>query len=86
LEHREVIRELFDRLREEFGHEAPRIIQILVEAVGGMQIRIPDLSYLYRQERNRRIRNEFNGRNHEELAIKYRLKIRWVRRIINSQK
>jgi Mor family transcriptional regulator len=82
LEHREVIRELFDRLREEFGHQAPSIIQVFVEVAGGLRLRVPDLQYLYQQERNRRIRNEFNGRNLEELAIRYRLKTRQIRRII----
>lgn len=74
--------ELFDGLQQRFGNNAGEIIQAIVEICGGMQIRIPDLQYLYRQERNRRIRNEFTGFNYDELAIRYRLKCRQIRRIV----
>jgi Mor family transcriptional regulator len=83
-ENGEVIRELFDRLHREFGRMAPQIIQVMVECVGGCRLTFPDLQDLYRQERNRRITNEFNGGNHEELAIKYRLKVRQIRRIVQA--
>ena len=78
----ELIQETFTRLHQEFGNMAPRIIQILVECAGGVRLTFPDLQDLYRQERNRRIRIEFTGFNYEELAIKYRLKCRQVRRIV----
>lgn len=76
--------ELFDGLQHRFGSHAGEIIQAIVEIAGGMQLRIPDLQYLYRQERNRRIRNEFTGVNYEELAIRYRLKPRQIRRIVGD--
>lgn len=79
----EVVSQLFDRLGREFGRLAPQIIQVMVECVGGCRLTFPDLQDLYRQERNRRIRNEFTGGNWEELSIKYRLKIRHVRNIVN---
>ena len=44
---------------------------------------IPDMEELIRRERNRQIRNEFHSNNIEELAIKYQLKIRQVRNIVN---
>ena len=83
--HHEAVSELFGRFEIEFGNLAPLIIRVLVECLGGMQVRVPDLDDLWRQERNRRIRNEFTGFNHEELAIKYRIKARQVRRIIKIQ-
>ena len=80
----ELIREVFITLQQEFGKLAPQIIKVLAGTMGGIMITFPDLEDLYRQERNRRIRNEFTGFNYEELAIKYRLKCRHVRRIIQG--
>ena len=51
--------------------------------LGGIRMTIPDMEELIRRERNRQIRNEFHGNNIEELAIKYQLKIRQVRNIVN---
>ena len=81
-ENTEIIEELFSQLHGEFGSLAPRIINRLVAVLGGTRITFPNLKYLYRQERDRRIRFEFNGTNHEELAIKYGIKTRWVREIL----
>lgn len=80
----EAIEQLFARLQREFGNLAPLIIKVMVDSIGGLRITFPDLQDLYRQERNRLIRNEFTGFNHEELAIKYRLKTRQARRIIQK--
>ncbi len=84
-ENQEVIADLFDRLHIEFGNLAPKIIEMMVISLGGSRVTFPDFDYLYRQERNRRVRVEFTGSNHEELAIKYRVKPRHVRRILNRE-
>lgn len=81
-ENSEVVAQLFDRLHSEFGRLAPQIIQVMVDTIGGYRLTFPDLNDLYRAERNRRIRAEFTGFNHEELAIKYRLRVRTVRRVL----
>ena len=81
-EHAKVVTELFSGLQSEFGNLAPQIIRVIVSIAGGCRITVPDLEDLYRAERNRRIRNEFTGGNLQELAIKYRLKVRQVRRIV----
>lgn len=83
-EHTEVVTELFSRLQGEFGNMAPQIIQVMVEVVGGYRITFPDFQDLYRAERNRRLRTEFTGGNYQELAIKYRLRVRQVRRIVQT--
>lgn len=83
-EHSEVVSQLFSRLQGEFGNMAPQIIKVMVEVVGGYRITFPDFQDLYRAERNRRLRNEFNGANYDELAIKYRLRVRQVRRIVQT--
>lgn len=85
-DNQQAVDDLFGRLQREFGNMAPLIIKVMVETVGGIRLTFPDLQDLYRSERNRRLRNEFTGFNYEELAIKYRLKCRQVRRILtNSQ-
>jgi Mor family transcriptional regulator len=81
-DNQEIIEELFCRMHSEFGGMAPKIINVMVSVLGGTRITFPDLKYLYRQERDRRIRAEFKGDNHEELAIRYGLKVRWVREIL----
>jgi len=83
-ENQEVIEELFSQLHGEFGSMAPQIINKLVQVLGGTRMTFPDLKYLYRKERDRRIRNEFNGRNYEELALRYGLKTRRVRDIVGG--
>lgn len=84
-ENGELIKELFDRLHREFGRLAPQIIQVIVEIAGGVRLTFPDLQDMYREERNRRIHLEFNGVNHEELALKYRLRPKQIRRILNKK-
>jgi len=80
----EAIDQLFERLHQEFGNLAPLIIRLMVESIGGMRITFPDLQDLYRQARNRQIRNEFTGFNLVELGFKYRLKPRQIRRIVSA--
>jgi Mor family transcriptional regulator len=81
-ENSEAVAQLFDRLHSEFGRMAPQIIQVMVDTIGGCRLTFPDLRTLYNTERNRRIRNEFTGANHQELAIKYRISMRSVRRVL----
>jgi Mor family transcriptional regulator len=81
-ENSEAVAQLFDRLHTEFGRLAPAIIRVLVESVGGCRLTFPDLNDLYRAERNRRIRIEFIGNNYEELAIKYGVGVRTVRKVL----
>lgn len=54
----------------------------LVRAFGGSVIYIPKAESLERAARDKRIREEFNGANHKELAAKYGLTERWVRAIL----
>lgn len=82
----EAVEEGFKRLHREFGNLAPMIIKVLVDSFGGLRLTFPDLQDLYRDERNRLIRLEFTGANYEELCIKYRVKIRNIRKILFSQK
>lgn len=53
----------------------------LAEVVGGATVYIPKPESLVRPVRDARIKNEFNGYNHPELARKYGVTERWVRQL-----
>lgn len=58
----------------------------LAEIVGGTTIYIPKPESLTRPVRDARIKKEFTGYNHQELARKYGVTERWVRRICGPGK
>ena len=51
----------------------------LAEVVGGATVYIPKPESVTRPVRDARIKAEFNGYNHPELAQKYGVSVRWVR-------
>lgn len=53
----------------------------LAEVVGGATIYIPKPESLTRPVRDARIKEQFNGYNHLELARKYDVTVRWVRQL-----
>lgn len=53
----------------------------LAKVVGGSTLYIPLAESLVRPVRDARIKEEFNGSNHIELANKYGVTERWVRQI-----
>lgn len=53
----------------------------LAEVVGGATIYIPKPESLTRPVRDARIKKEFNGYNHLELARRYDVTVRWVRQL-----
>jgi len=53
----------------------------LAELIGGATIYIPKTDSFLRPVRDLRIKKEFNGYNHTELAKKYNLSERWIREI-----
>lgn len=57
----------------------------LTEAIGGATVYIPKPEALTRPVRDARIKAEFNGWNHVELARKYDVTDRWVRRLCGPQ-
>jgi Mor family transcriptional regulator len=56
----------------------------LAEVVGGATIYIPKPESLTRPVRDARIKEEFNGYNHPELAKKYGVTERWVRQVCGN--
>lgn len=57
----------------------------LAKESGGMRIYVPKFEKLIRARRDVRIRAEFNGANHRELARKYELTETWVREIVGRK-
>lgn len=53
----------------------------LAEYAGGASIYIPKADTLIRPIRDKKIKEEFNGYNHLQLAKKYNLSVRWIREI-----
>ncbi|MCI8959001.1 MAG: hypothetical protein HFG62_07780 [Lachnospiraceae bacterium] len=58
----------------------------LTEVVGGATIYLPKPESVIRPVRDARIREEFNGYNHPDLARKYRVTERWVRQLCGEGK
>lgn len=58
----------------------------LTEVVGGATVYIPKPESITRPVRDARIKAEFNGYNHPELAKKYNVTERWVRQLCGDGK
>lgn len=57
----------------------------LSESFGGTNIYVAKANEIVlRKERDERIRKEFNGYNHTELALKYGLTEKWIRNIVSA--
>lgn len=81
---REVIDQLTQRLTMEFGEKSSsEIMRILREEVGGIRLTMPTLEDLHRQQRDKKIQALFTGFNHKELATRFGLHVRHVRRIVS---
>ncbi|MCP4746960.1 MAG: hypothetical protein GY874_12610 [Desulfobacteraceae bacterium] len=84
-ENRNALNRFGDRLIEELGFNfAVAVQRAMVEELGGLRITVPDMRQLFREKRNRRISNEFNGANLSELAQRFGLSPNHVRRIISA--
>lgn len=69
---------LYKQIAEEIGIEN---FYRLTKLVGGESIYIPKPESFVRPARDIRIKAEFNGYNHTELAKKYGVTKRWVRQL-----
>lgn len=54
----------------------------LVRAFNGTSIYVPKIESLEKAVRDERIKEEFNGGNYRELALKYGLTETWIRNIV----
>ncbi len=84
--------ELLDHITEEDLPETYRQIAFiginniikLAELFGGTWQYMPKLDSVTKEARDRAIRNDFNGYNFDELAIKYKLSSQWIRMIVEQ--
>lgn len=80
---------LLEELDEE-KQEVARLIGLenyrkLMEVYGGVYLYIPKTDRMKRNERNEKIRAEFNGYNYRELAQKYELTEVTIRSIVSDK-
>jgi len=74
------------RLYEEIGNVfGERVLRILIEEIGGLRVSIPDFRELERKERNKKIKNKFNGANVKEIAYYFNISESQVRRIVTGK-
>jgi len=84
-ENRELLDQLVSRVCKDFGVESGRaIMRTIFEELGGFRITIPTLEDLHREERDSRIKLIFNGGNISELAERFGISKRHVRRIVTD--
>lgn len=57
-------------------------LKSLVRAFNGTSIYIPKIESLEKAVRDELIKEDFNGRNYRELALKYGLTETWIRNIV----
>ncbi len=56
----------------------------LAKLYQGTGFYLPKLDGVLNKIRDKKIKNEFNGSNYKELAIKYNLTERWIRQIVDN--
>lgn len=72
-----------DELAAHVGHE---VMYAFAQHWGGDAVYIPKADTLQRYDRDLRIWADFNGRNHAELARKYRISKVWVYAIVRRMR
>jgi len=81
----EKIDRLYERFIVEFGEtSAKKIFDVIMKELGNDRITI-SFAYYSRKLRNRQIRKNFYGGNYEELAIRYELTEKQIRKIVHSE-
>ena len=92
-DNRAALDEWFSALLTDFGSKSGEaIIKSFIAHCGGLRITVPSREDLTREERDRRIRALFNGRNYSELAERFTnskgdaLSVRQIRYIIDGDR
>ncbi len=70
---------------QELGQASGRaIMHKIVCELGGRRIWFPDIETLYRMERNLKICAIYNGTNHKEIALRFKLSVTQINNIIEQ--
>lgn len=56
----------------------------LLELHGGVEVYVPTATEVYISWRNSQIREAFRGDNHEELSLRWKIKLRQIRNILRK--
>lgn len=78
----EQLPEPYRLIAHEAGIESAMILANLFQGTGTY---FPKLDTLLVDLRNKQIRDEFDGKNHKELARKYDLTERWIYEVVSQQ-
>jgi Mor family transcriptional regulator len=65
-------------------HDADIALEAMVENFGGETVYLPTAALAKAEERNARIRQEFTGNNHRELARKFGNSIQHIYRVVKK--
>ena len=85
-DNKEVILILYKCFCDRFGKSSGlAIMRKFIMELKSCRISFPDYDDLYREERNRRIRDRFTGCNYKELSIMFGLDLSHVWRIVNEK-
>ncbi|MDL2258876.1 hypothetical protein LJC42_06985 [Eubacteriales bacterium OttesenSCG-928-K08] len=76
------IPEQYQEIAEMVG--IPQLLE-LSRRLGGTNLYVPKHEALVRTTRDKLIRDEYNGYNTEQLALKYGLTVRWVQEILRDE-
>jgi len=80
-----IVFNLFRQINQRFEQPiAQDCIKLIINEMGGLRITIPSWKVLQRQDRDLKIRNLFNGKNIQELALRFDLSETQIRRIVNK--
>ena len=81
----DALKDCADRMKYEFGPQLGiKIMRVLYEQLGGLRMTIPTIAEIDRHHRNQRIRTQFTGFNHCELAEIWGMSVRQIRRVVNK--
>lgn len=75
----------------EFGQEIAQIVGVqdalkILEALSGQEIYFPSPQQITKPVRDKLIKDSFDGNNFKQLAKKWGLSVRWVRKIVQERK
>lgn len=56
----------------------------LMQVAGGTYMYVPKADAILRRIRDKRIRREYSGYNAKELAVKYKLNVNWIHKIVDA--
>lgn len=80
------IKRLFRKLREKLGRKTGnQVIELVLDELSGMRLVFPTAREVGRWDRDAQIIELFDGGNHQELADRFGIRPRQIRRILHRE-